>query len=600
MSYNPYEEQFHEELMAKGYMLEREEDLDALEFDEGTQMRVSTNWDKVAEYRDKWLVGERFPPIDVFYDPKDYLQRIADGIHRYLAAKEAGLKKIPIRVFRGSRRDAILYACKANGKHGFSSSDEDKRKAVLTLLADDEWKVRSNPWIAEQCNCGATLVWNLREEIKASQPADHAKQSSQPGSASSLSREDSTTNPSEINDSENSTPEIRMVKRGGREFPMKINNIGAKQKEASNANLSRGTGRQPAQTQQNSAPLPENADPQRPNPLSSPPKAQPTQQSPQVVTCCGCREDFNKADCTELGGPHYLCEDCAARSQCDGCDETFTAQNLKAFDDFLYCTVCTGPAERLRQTAANDTHEENSFNLGEHGISGQEEVALLPQEKLKTSPPLVITQATQPETKSEAKGQPTIQPSGHDSWCTPPELLGYIHQFTGGIIALDPCSNPYAITQPLLQFYKEDNGLEKDWATELEAQRLKGLVYVNPPYDTETLEKVSSKCAEQSQRGLEVLSLVPCKLDQEWWQSTVFDTVNALCFVKGRIKFWEDGRPKSGAPMPCAFLYWGARSEFFEVVFSGLGRVLSLELLREAKAANSNKPVLSLVKGGDE
>ena len=143
-------------------------------------------------------------------------------------------------------------------------------------------------------------------------------------------------------------------------------------------------------------------------------------------------------------------------------------------------------------------------------------------------------------------------------------------------IALDPCSNPHSKTAALLQFDKGQNGLEKDWATELKAIHRDGLVYVNPPYDTKTLEAVALKCSVQAQKGLEILALVPCKLDQHWWQSTVFETAAAVCFVKGRIKFWKEGHPTSGAPMPCAFLYWGARTWFFQKTFSSVGRVLML------------------------
>jgi hypothetical protein len=173
------------------------------------------------------------------------------------------------------------------------------------------------------------------------------------------------------------------------------------------------------------------------------------------------------------------------------------------------------------------------------------------------------------------KGQPTIQPSGHNGWCTPPNLLTRIRQFAGGNIALDPCSNSHSMTAALLQFGKEQNGLERDWAAELEARQLSGLVYVNPPYDTQTLEKVALQCAKQAQMGLEIMALVPCKLDQQWWQETVFETVRSICFVRGRIKFWKEGRPTSGAPMPCAFLYWGKRKARFRRVFSVVGRVVS-------------------------
>jgi hypothetical protein len=187
-----------------------------------------------------------------------------------------------------------------------------------------------------------------------------------------------------------------------------------------------------------------------------------------------------------------------------------------------------------------------------------------------------------PKPTTDSKGPPTIQPSGHDGWCTPPSLIEYILQFAGGAIALDPCSNPYATLPALLTFYKEHEGLEKDWATELKARGLQGLVYVNPPYDANTLDEVTFKCAEQACKGLEVLALVPCKLDQDWWQDTVFETASALCFVKGRIKFWKEGKPTSGAPMPCAFLYWGPRSKLFQKVFSHVGMVMKLRISRKS------------------
>jgi hypothetical protein len=185
------------------------------------------------------------------------------------------------------------------------------------------------------------------------------------------------------------------------------------------------------------------------------------------------------------------------------------------------------------------------------------------------------------EPKTESKGSPTIQPSGHDGWCTPPTLIEYIRRFAGGAVALDPCSNPYATIPALLTFYKEHEGLEKDWAAELKARQLQGLVYVNPPYNIETLDEVTFKCAEQALKGLEILALVPCKLDQEWWQDTVFETASAACFVKGRIKFWKEGKPTSGAPMPCAFLYWGPRVKPFQRVFSHVGMVLKLGAFRK-------------------
>lgn len=492
MSYNPYEEKFHEELMQQGFMLEREEFLDALEFDEGIQMRVCINREKVSEYRDKWLAGVRFPPIDVFYDPEDYAQRIADGIHRYLAAKEAGIKKILIRVFRGTRRDAILHACRSNNQHGFPITDADKRKAVLTLLLDSEWKRRSNSWIAEQCNASEFLVRTVQEELLDAQHGADLRAKlpvSEIGIFDLI--EDRPQNSNDFSSSENSSvvvPKIKMAKRNGRIYPMRVNQIGAKAREARNSYHQA---------------LP-----------------QPSQE----------------------------------KLLCAGCEERFSRDSLQNIDDFLYCEDCAQAARMVRSQA-------------------RELVGELPPTKKEE----------REEVEAPTKKQPTIQPSGNDSWCTPPELVRVISQF--GDIALDPCSNEFAKTKAALSFTRNDDGLSRDWAHELTQRGIAGLVYVNPPYDSETLEAVAKHCVAQHAKGLEILSLVPCKLDQEWWQSTVFDSVSGVCFVKGRIKFWEEGRPKSGAPMPCAFLYWGARGEAFQSHFSLVGRVFLLDIIR-----NGGKP----------
>jgi hypothetical protein len=552
MSFNPYEEKFHDELLAKGYMFEAELLVNLLIIDEGILMRVKIDQDKVAEYRDLWLQGIKLPPLDVFADVGgDKKERVSDGFHRLLGAKEAKLERIPCKVFRGTRRDAILHACKANTKHGWRANALDRRKAVITLLLDNEWTKESNYWIADQCGSEERTVRRIIEELKAKGllPADRQAKPEN-GIYIYGNAVDSENSPTNSRAGESSTPivepEIKMVKRGGKEFPMKVGNIGAKTREKNNADA-RDTGVSPA-SQQSPAALTQNASEERPDSLSTSQKAQPTEQSSQRVNCSVCREDFNEEQCTSVGELFY-CEDCAASSRCAGCEELFAIQSLKLFDEFLYCPGCAEAAAIVRKQA------------------------IIP------------------------KGQPTIQPSGHDSWCTPPELVKVIYQLGGGRLALDPCSNPYATTEPQLKFSKEDNGLEKDWAEELKSRNLKGLVYVNPPYDTETLEKVATHCVEQHKRGLEILALVPCKLDQEWWQDTVFETVNAVCFVKGRIKFWEEGRPKSGAPMPCAFIYWGLRAALFEEIFSMIGRVFLLELLHKP---TEEKPSLSLVKGDDE
>lgn len=65
---------------------------------------------------------------------------------------------------QGKKRDAILYSVGANASHGLRRTNEDKRRAVLLLLEDDEWKLWSNVKIAEQCCVSDWLVSSVDKE----------------------------------------------------------------------------------------------------------------------------------------------------------------------------------------------------------------------------------------------------------------------------------------------------------------------------------------------------------------------------------------------------------------------------------------------------
>ena len=70
---------------------------------------------------------------------------------------------------RGVRRDAILFSVSANATHGHRRSNADKRRAVLTLLADVEWAGWSDREIARQCSVGADMVGRLRPEVSVAE-----------------------------------------------------------------------------------------------------------------------------------------------------------------------------------------------------------------------------------------------------------------------------------------------------------------------------------------------------------------------------------------------------------------------------------------------
>jgi hypothetical protein len=59
-------------------------------------------------------------------------------------------------------REVVLFAACANQTHGLQRTNADKRKAVTTLLEDDEWRQWSNPEIARRVGVSDELVRAVR------------------------------------------------------------------------------------------------------------------------------------------------------------------------------------------------------------------------------------------------------------------------------------------------------------------------------------------------------------------------------------------------------------------------------------------------------
>lgn len=136
-------------------------ELKSIRIDGGTQPRASINEDVVADYAIKMEDGAIFPPVVVFFDGVDTW--LADGFHRFHAANKAHRKHIEAEMKRGTKRDAILYSVGANTAHGLRRTNEDKRRAVMTLIKDAEWSVTmTDAQIAERCGVGRQYVNELR------------------------------------------------------------------------------------------------------------------------------------------------------------------------------------------------------------------------------------------------------------------------------------------------------------------------------------------------------------------------------------------------------------------------------------------------------
>ena len=127
-----------------------------------TQQRAQISEETVQSYAELIKEGAEFPPVTVFYDGEE--SWLADGHHRWLAHERAGKASIAVHMIPGSQRDAVLYSVSANANHGLTRTQEDKRKAVKTILEDFEWSDWSDREIARKCAVSLQLVQAVKHE----------------------------------------------------------------------------------------------------------------------------------------------------------------------------------------------------------------------------------------------------------------------------------------------------------------------------------------------------------------------------------------------------------------------------------------------------
>ena len=133
--------------------------------------------------------------------------------------------------------------------------------------------------------------------------------------------------------------------------------------------------------------------------------------------------------------------------------------------------------------------------------------------------------------------------SSRDDWETPQALfeeLDSVYHFT-----LDPCST-HENAKCARHFTKEEDGLSRSWAGEV--------VFVNPPYGR-GMADWARKCPEEA-GGAIIVGLFPARTDTRWFHDHIYG-IAQIEFLKGRLKFEQNGIPSSPAPFPSMLVRWG-------------------------------------------
>jgi hypothetical protein len=151
------------------------------DLDRSLQVRVGISTNAVKDYSERMAAGDAFPNPTVFDDGAGHLI-LADGHHTATAheTRHGAEAKVMCNVYKGTMREALLYAAQANRKHGVPLTPKDKRRIVEMFVTSTELKGWASRRIAAHCRVSHTLVDDVRSAMRTSVEPAEAKQGSPP------------------------------------------------------------------------------------------------------------------------------------------------------------------------------------------------------------------------------------------------------------------------------------------------------------------------------------------------------------------------------------------------------------------------------------
>lgn len=171
----------------------------------------------------------------------------------------------------------------------------------------------------------------------------------------------------------------------------------------------------------------------------------------------------------------------------------------------------------------------------------------------------------------EANGRPVrgTTGTGDNEWYTPAEYIDRARRVLGGF-DVDPASNEAAqgVVRAGTYFTAETNGLAQEW---------NGRVWLNPPYAQPLISQFMEKLRDEVQSGRcsDAIALTHNYTDTRWFQDTA-NLASAICFTRGRIRFYSPSGDVASPTQGQAFFYFGNNIDGFRAEFSEIGFVVEV------------------------
>lgn len=158
--------------------------------------------------------------------------------------------------------------------------------------------------------------------------------------------------------------------------------------------------------------------------------------------------------------------------------------------------------------------------------------------------------------------------TGDNEWYTP---IGYVEAAREvlGEIDLDPASNDKAqeTIGARRYFTAATDGLSREWS---------GRVWLNPPYAQPHIANFVSKMVAEYRDGRvsEGIMLTHNYTDTSWFHEAA-GVADAICFTRGRIKFYDSAGVEAAPTQGQAFFYFGPHAEAFAGRFASIGFIVN-------------------------